>query len=154
LYANVGTKRVRGAVDRSVIKKNAHLLDSWKLLVPKTGSGRERETSGVDLVLGPPILAEPGSACTQTYIVAGPLASKAEAQSVESYLRTRFFRFLVSLRKISQDTLRSVYRWVPQQAWDRVWFDADLYVKYGITEDEQAFIESIIRPMEAGEPGA
>ncbi len=148
LYANIGTKRVRGAVGRSLIKKNTHLIDAWKLFVPKTGSGRERETSGVDLVLGPPIIAEPGSVCTQTYIVAGPLRSEAEAQSVESYLRTRFLRFLVSLRKISQDTLRSVYRWVPQQTWDRQWVDADLYKRYGITPDEAAFIESIIRPME------
>ncbi len=148
LYANIGTKRVRGAVDRSLIQKNTHLIDAWKLLIPKTGSGREREKSGVDLVLGPPIVAEPGSACTQTYIVAGPLQSEAEAQSVESYLRTRFLRFLVSLRKISQDTLRSVYRWVPQQPWDRQWVDADLYQRYGITADETAFIESIIRPME------
>lgn len=148
LYANVGTTRVQGAMARSAISKNAHLIDAWKLLIPKTGSGRERETSGVDLVLGPPIVAEPGSACTQTYIVAGPLGSKTEADSVESYLRTRFLRFLVSLRKISQDTLRSVYRWVPEQSWDHQWNDEDLYTKYGITAEEVAFIESIIRPME------
>lgn len=99
------------------------------------------------MVLGPPIVAPPGSVCTQTYIVAGPLASENEARSLESYLRTRFLRLLVSLRKISQDTLRSVYRWVPAQTWDRTWTDEELYTKYGITEAEQAFIESIIRPM-------
>ncbi len=148
LYANIGTTRVRGAMARSAIIKNAHLIDAWKLFLPKTGSGRERETRGVDLVLGPPIVAEPNSVCTQTYIVAGPLASEEEARSAESYLRTRFLRFLVSLRKISQDTLRSVYRWVPVQTWDHQWIDADLYKKYGISADEVAFIESIIRPME------
>jgi hypothetical protein len=40
-----------------------------------------------------------------------------------------------------------MYRWVPVQPWDRTWTDADLYKKYGITKDEQAFIESMIRPM-------
>ena len=147
LYANVGTTRVRGAMARATIKKNSHLIDVWKLFLPKTGSGRERERSGVDLVLGPPLLGEPGSVCTQTYLVAGPLSSKVDAKSVELYLRTRFARFLVSLRKPSQDVFRSMYRWVPVQSWDRTWTDADLYKKYGITRDEQAFIESMIRPM-------
>lgn len=148
LYANVGTTRVRGAMARESITKNALLIDTWKVYLPKTGSGRERERSGVDLVLGPSMLGEPGSVCTQTYLVAGPLSSRAEAESVQSYLRTRFARFLVSLRKPSQDVFRSMYRWVPLQVWDRTWTDAELYAKYGITADEQDFIESMIRPME------
>jgi site-specific DNA-methyltransferase (adenine-specific) len=147
LYANVGTRRVRGAMDRETITKNTHLIDVWKLFLPVAGSGRERERSGVDLVLGPPIVGEPKSVCTQTYLVAGPLTSKAEAESVESYLRTRLARFLVSLRKPAQHVFRGMYRWVPVQAWDRTWTDADLYKKYKITKDEIAFIESMIRPM-------
>lgn len=147
LYANVGTTRVRGAMARETIRKNAHLIDVWKLFLPKTGSGRERERSGVDLVLGPSMVAEPGAVCTQTYLVAGPLGSEIEARSVESYLRTRLARFLVSLRKPSQDVFRSMYRWVPVQSWDKIWTDADLYKKYGITREEQDFIESFIRPM-------
>lgn len=151
LYANVGTTRVRGAMARETINKNAHLIDVWKLFLPKTGSGRERERSGVDLVLSPPIIGEPGSVCTQTYLVAGPLSSKVEAESVESYLRTRLARFLVSLRKPAQDVFRGMYRWVPVQPWDRTWTDAALYKKYGITKDERAFIESMIRPMGEGD---
>jgi site-specific DNA-methyltransferase (adenine-specific) len=150
LYANVGTTRVRGAMARTKINKNAHLIDVWKLFLPVAGSGRERERSGVDLVLGPPIIGEPGSVCTQTYLVAGPLKSKGEAESVESYLRTRLARFLVSLRKPAQHVFRGMYRWVPVQSWDRIWTDADLYTKYGITKDEIAFIESMIRPIGEG----
>jgi site-specific DNA-methyltransferase (adenine-specific) len=37
LYANVGTTRVRGAMTRATIKKNSHLIDVWKLFLPKTG---------------------------------------------------------------------------------------------------------------------
>ena len=147
LYANVGTTRVRGSLARKKINKNQHLIDVWKLFLPVAGSGRERERSGIDLVLGPPLLGEPGSVCTQTYLVAGPLRSKAEGKSVESYLRTRFARFLVSLRKPAQHVFRGMYRWVPIQPWDRTWTDADLYKKYGITKKEQDFIESMIRPM-------
>jgi site-specific DNA-methyltransferase (adenine-specific) len=150
LYANVGTARVRGAMAREAINKNTHLIDVWKLFLPKTGSGRERERSGVDLVLSPPIIGEPGSVCTQTYLVAGPLRSAVEADSVKSYLRTRLARFLVSLRKPGQDVFRGMYRWVPIQPWEGTCTDAALYTKYGITEDEQTFIESMIRPMPAG----
>lgn len=147
LYANIGTTRVRGAMSRETINKNEHLIDVWKLFLPVAGSGRERERSGVDLVLGPPLIGEPGSVCTQTYLVAGPLRSKAEAKSVESYLRTRLARFLISLRKPAQHVFSSMYRWVPIQEWDRTWVDSDLYNKYGINEEEIAFIESMIRPM-------
>jgi site-specific DNA-methyltransferase (adenine-specific) len=151
LYANVGTTRVRGAMARDKINKNSHLIDVWKVFLPKTGSGREREKSGVDLVLSPPILGEPGSICTQTYLVAGPLNTKVEAESVASYLRTRLARFLISLRKPSQDVFRGMYRWVPVQQWDQTWTDAALYKKYGITNDEIAFIENMIRPMGEGD---
>jgi site-specific DNA-methyltransferase (adenine-specific) len=151
LYANIGTTRVRGAMMREAINKNEHLIDVWKLFLPVAGSGRERERSGVDLVLGPPLMGEPGSVCTQTYLVAGPLRSKAEAKRVESYLRTRLARFLISLRKPAQHVFSSMYRWVPVQTWDRTWTDSDLYKKYGITQDEIAFIEGMIRPMGEGE---
>lgn len=147
LYANIGTTRVRGAMARKKIEKNPHLIDVWKLFLPVAGSGRERERSGVDLVLGPPIVGEPGSVCTQTYLVAGPLNSKAEAESVASYLCTRLARFLISLRKPAQHVFRGMYRWVPIQSWDRNWTDADLYKKYRITKEEQAFIEEMIRPV-------
>jgi len=148
IYANVGTTRVQGAVPREMIGKNTHLIDTWKLFLPVAGSGRERERSGVDIVLGPSIVAAPGTVCTQTYLVAGPLASEVEAESVSSYLRTRLARFLVSLRKPSQHVFRGMYRWVPTQSWDQTWTDEKLHKKYGLTVDEIAFIESIVRPME------
>ncbi|MBL8200167.1 MAG: Eco57I restriction-modification methylase domain-containing protein [Chromatiales bacterium] len=151
LYANVGTKRVRGAVARNAVNKNVHLIDVWKVYLPVAGSGRERERSGVDLVLGPPIVGEPGSVCTQTYLVAGPFTSKVKAKSVESYLKTRLARFLVSLRKPAQHVFRSMYRWVPVQPWDRTWTDADLHKKYRITKDEIKFIEGMIRPFGDGD---
>ncbi|HET7385480.1 MAG TPA: Eco57I restriction-modification methylase domain-containing protein [Nocardioidaceae bacterium] len=144
-------KRSRGYIARGEVTKSTHLIDTWKLLVPKVGSGREREKSGVDLVLGPSQIVPSPSVCTQSFLFFY-VSSKDEAESLRSYYATRFFRFLVALRKITQDATHSTYRWVPMQTWDRTWTDADLYAKYGITDAEQAFIESLIRPMEvAGE---
>jgi site-specific DNA-methyltransferase (adenine-specific) len=130
---------------RTDIRKNADAIDTWKVLVPEAyGAG----DSFPHQILGKEIVAAPPSACTQSYLVVGPFASERAAQSFASYYRTRLFRFLVSLRKITQHALRSTYTWVPQQSWNRTWTDELLYTKYSITKDEVAFIESMIRPME------
>ncbi|MBA4772150.1 MAG: Eco57I restriction-modification methylase domain-containing protein [Sphingomonas sp.] len=142
------SKRTTGFVKRNLIKKNVELLDVWKVLAPKAyGAGENFPHQ----ILGKEIVAPPPSVCSQTYIVAAPFDSEQSAKSFASYYRTRLFRFLVSLRKITQDALRSTYTWVPQQPWDRIWTDTMLYEKYGITEDEIVFIESMIRPMGAGD---
>ncbi|CAB4714880.1 MAG: restriction endonuclease [Actinobacteria bacterium] len=139
--------RQTGYIARSEVTKSSHLVDTWKLLVPAVGSGRERERSGVDLVLGPPLIAPSPSVCTQSFLFFH-VASRSEAESLRTYYSTRFFRFLVSLRKITQHATHSTYRWVPKQQWDRVWSDNALYAKYGLNDDEVVYIESVIRPME------
>lgn len=145
LYLTDRGQRIVAHTARSNIRKNVHLIDSWKVLLPEAYGERGAIPA---LVLGPSIVAPPDSVCTQTYLVAGPLKSKKAAASLQSYTKTRFFRFLVSLRKITQHALRSTYSWVPQQRWDCTWTDGDLYAKYGITKGEVAFINSLIRPMD------
>lgn len=142
-------KRSVGYIAREKVMKSAHLIDTWKLLVPAVGSGRERERSGVDLVLGPSLIAPCPSVCTQSFLFFF-VSSKEEADSLQSYYATRFFRFLVSLRKITQHATHSTYLWVPMQTWDQTWTDEVLYQKYGFVQGEITFIESMIRPMEAG----
>ena len=138
------SNRTIGFIKRELVQKNAAALDVWKVLVPKAyGAGETFPHQ----ILGKEIVAEPPSACTQTYLVVAPFQSERAACSFSSYYRTRFFRFLVSLRKITQDALRSTYSWVPQQAWNRTWTDELLHEKYGISKKEVAFIESIVRPM-------
>jgi site-specific DNA-methyltransferase (adenine-specific) len=136
---------------RAKITKNAHLIDSWKVLTPKAGSDGGQKIP--DVVLGKPLIVAPGSVCTQTFI-AFWVASEAEAKSLQSYYSTRFFRFLVSLRKITQDALRGTYIWVPHQTWDRMWTDRLLYSKYGLTQSEIDYIEDVIKPMTSDAAGS
>jgi len=138
-------KRIVGYMPRVEIKKNIHLIDLWKVLTPEAHGGN----SVPNVVLGKPVISEPGSVCTQTFL-AFWLQSEAEAKSLYSYIGTKFFRFLVSLRKITQHALRSTYTWVPQQAWDRTWTDQVLYKKYGLTNEQIEYIESVIKPMNLG----
>jgi site-specific DNA-methyltransferase (adenine-specific) len=145
LYYVRSGKRDIGFMPLNEITKNTHLIKKWKLLVPKAGSDGGQKIP--DSVLGKPWLAAPPSVATQTFI-AFWTDEESEALSLQSYYKTKFFRFIVSLRKITQDALRQTYSWVPIQPWDREWKDADLYKKYKLTKDEIDYIESVIRPMD------
>ena len=78
----------------------------------------------------------------------GPFDSINESKNMATYICTKFFRFLVMLKKASQHAPASVYQFVPLQDFSHPWTDEMLYEKYGLTEEEIAFIESMIRPME------
>jgi site-specific DNA-methyltransferase (adenine-specific) len=145
LHYNRTGKRLVGWMAAEDVPKSGHLIDYWKVLVPKAYGERGAIPANV---LGPTLIAAPPSLCTQTYLFVY-VDTKPEAESVTSCLHTRFVRFLISLRKITQDATRATYSWVPQQSWDRKWTDAELYEKYGITEDEQAYIAEMIREMPA-----
>jgi len=140
-------KRSVGYIARQDVTKSADLIDRWKVLVPQVGSGRESERTGVDLVLGPSLIASSPSVCTQSFLFFS-VDTEAQARSMQSYYSTRFFRFLVSLRKITQHATHATYTWVPIQTWDRTWTDEELYAKYNLTAEEITFIESRIKPMD------
>ena len=98
-------------------------------------------------ILGMPEVAPKMSVCSQTYLYA-KFDSHKEAVNFAAYLKTRFFRILVSAIKITQHAQDRVYRFVPMQDFTEPWTDDKLYAKYGITKSEQQFIESMIKPME------
>ncbi len=150
LHYNRKGKRLIGWINRKDIAKSPHLIDTWKVMVPAAYG--ERGTCPA-AVLGPSFIAPSPSVCTQTYLFFC-VGSERQANSLNSYLSTRFFRFLVSLRKITQHATRSTYAWVPQQAWKRTWTDEALYKKYGLTKSEIAFIASRIRAIKANGQGA
>lgn len=98
-------------------------------------------------------MGEPESACTETYLVISPSDSKEECLNVMSYISTKLFRFLVLMLKNTQHATKNVYQFVPMQDFSKPWTDEELYKKYGLTEDEIAFIDSMIRPMELNDGG-
>ena len=128
-----------GWVDRKEIAVNPEWIDEWKVLMTRVqGTSAAVETK----FLSKPIIAEPGTACTETYLVAGHFDNEEEAKNYAKYLRTRFVRFLVSLRKPTQDAARGVYGFVPDLPLNQEWTDSKLYKRYGLTKEEIAFIES------------
>jgi len=99
-------------------------------------------------IINKPFCGEPNSCCTETYLVIGPFSSEKRTLNVISYIQSKFFRFLVLLRKNTQHAAKGVYQFVPVQNFDEPWTDEKLYSKYGLNEEEIAFIESMIRPMD------
>jgi site-specific DNA-methyltransferase (adenine-specific) len=99
-------------------------------------------------IIGKPIPGDINSCCTETYVVVGPFDSPETVANVISYIQTKLFRFLVMLKKTSQHAAASVYSFVPVQDFSHPWTDEELYKKYGITDDEIAFIDSMIKPMD------
>jgi site-specific DNA-methyltransferase (adenine-specific) len=103
-------------------------------------------------IIGKPKISEPGSCSSNTYIVFIPNDNnRTVANNFISYLKTRYVRFLIALRTTTQDMAPKAYSFVPMQDFSEPWTDEKLYKKYGLTNDEIAFIESMIRPMEAEE---
>lgn len=141
LYANKSV----GFVKRNEIIQNSAWVDKFKVFITMAyGAGEDFPHQIINM----PFIGEPNTCCTETYIVIGPFREKQETENVISYIKTRFFRFLVLLKKNTQHAAAKVYQFVPIQDFSHPWTDEMLYKKYNLTEEEIAFIESMIRPME------
>lgn len=132
-------------VSYSDIKIKQEWVYKYKLFVSKAyGAGEDFPHQ----ILNIPIIGEPNTCCTETYLLIAPCETKEIVENVLSYFKTKFFRFMVLLKKNTQDSLKRVYSLVPLQDFSKPWTDEELYAKYGLDEDEIGFIESMIRPME------
>lgn len=139
------TKGTIGYVPQSMITKGNDMIPWHKVYISKAGSGSD---SFPHSILTKPFYGAPNTVCNESYLVIGPLSDKNTCLNVISYIHTRFFRFLVLQKKNSQNAARGVYEFVPLQDFTRPWTDEELYAKYGLTDEEIQFIESMIRPME------
>jgi site-specific DNA-methyltransferase (adenine-specific) len=134
-----------GYIAKSQIKQNVDWIDTYKVFVSKArGMGNSKPY----LVISKPFLGEPGTCCTETYLLLGPYSSKSKAELVLRYMKTKFFRFFVLLIKNTQNAPRGVYAYVPTQHFDETWTDEKLYKKYGLNKKEIDFIESMVGPVE------
>lgn len=140
IYANKAT----GYIQRTKAQTHKEWIDKYKVLVSEAYGGAGKKPWQV---LGRPIVAEPGSVCTFTYIVTNTFDSEEEANNYASYIKTRFYRFLVSLRKNTQHSSAKVFSFVPDLPMNQEWTDEKLYERYDINSDEQDYIKSMVKEM-------
>ena len=139
-----------GPYKRKDITVGVEMIDKWKVITSYVGydhagnpgtDGKRRVFSRIDIL-------PPGTICTETYLVVGAYEYKREAKNLMGYMKTRFFRFLVSQFMYSHHITKDSYSFVPILDMNTEWTDEKLYKRYGLTRGEIAFIESKIRPME------
>ena len=139
-----------GPYKRSEISTGVEMIDDWKVITSYVGydhagnpgkDGKRKVFSKIDILA-------PGTICNETYLVIGAFKTETEAKNLMNYMKTLFFRFLVSQFMYSHHITKDSYQFVPIQDFTQSWTDEKLYAKYGITEEEIVFIESMIRPMD------
>lgn len=148
MYISGNDKKYKGKAFYAPYNKitKGHDMIPWhKIYINMAGSGSD---SFPHQILGKPFYGEPNTICNQSYLVIGPFKNKDECENAMSYIATKFFRFMVLQKKNAQHAMRGVYQLVPMQDFTKSWTDEELYKKYRLTEDEIAFIESMIKPME------
>ena len=134
-----------GYVRENQLERNHAWVDRWKVLLPMAGDGHGRVPAKV---LGEPIALAPGSACTQTYLVAGLFSSREETENYAYYLATKFVRFMVLQRKATQHVRPDKFRFVPMLDMATRWSDEALYAEFGLTASEREYIERSIQPID------
>ncbi len=139
-----------GVIPSSQVTSGQDLIKKWKVLLSKTShdhagqpdkDGKRRVFSRIEVL-------SPNTVCTESYLIIGPFQNKDLTQKMEIYLKTKFCRFLVSTILLTQNISKDKFQFVPMPDLTKEWTDKMLYKKYGLTEEEIAFIESRIRSME------
>ena len=130
-------------IDKKYPLPKKDYVPEYKMFMARNqGSGQFGEK------LSTPIFAKPNEACTETYIVIGTFKTEDEMMNCWSYIKTKFFRAMLSVKKNDQGAAQGVYEYIPLQDFSRPWSDKQLYKKYKLTEDEIKFIEENVQPME------
>lgn len=144
-----------GFIEKEEVINRKEYIDCWKVYTPYANNiGTELNDDNQNTFIG-----EPGSVCTETFLVIGAELNltELEASYLAKYMRTKFARFLHSLPKVSQHGTRLTYRFVPLQDFtskaDIDWsktleeIDEQLFAKYGLTNEEKQHIGISIKEM-------
>ncbi len=144
-----------GSYPSNLITVGSDLIPLWKVITSKTSYDHagQPDKAGQRRVFSTLEILKPNEICTETYIIVGSFNSEKECLNLLSYLKTKFTRFLVSQLSFSQDITKDRFAFVPIEDFSEPWTDEKLNKKYGLTEDEIAFIESMIRPMDLSQNG-
>lgn len=136
-------------IARNLINDRDNILSKYKVIMTKAMSGGNKPTSdgNYQIVSSLSILA-PEEVFTETYLCIGAFNSKRQANNLCSYVKTKFFRFLLLQCLTSINISKEKFMFVPLQNFNEQWTDEKLYKKYGLTQEEINYIESMIKPME------
>lgn len=136
-------------IDKNEITDKNEIANTFKVIMTKAMSGGNKPSSdGKYQVVSTIKILKPQEICTETYLILDSFDSITKAEKLKGYVKTKFFRFLLLQALTSINISREKFCFVPMQDFSKPWTDEELYKKYGLTKEEIAFIESMIKPME------
>ncbi len=139
-----------GYVEKIKVSKGNEMVEKYKTIISKLSSEHAGtpDKNGMYRVLSRMEILKPNEICNQSYLTICPTIALEETKNVYNYLRTKFTRFLILQTLAGISISINNFQFVPWQDFNEEWTDEKLYKKYGLTQDEIDFIESMIRPME------
>ena len=139
-----------GYVKRQDITKCQEAIDKYNVILTRAMSGGNKPGADGKYQIIPSTMRVmlPNEICAETYICIGAFDSQEEGLNLHSYLSTMFARFLMLQAMTGIMINKDAFQFVPLQDFSKPWTDEELYKKYGLTDEEIQFIESMIRPME------
>lgn len=143
IYTNPTRGKV-GWVSKDKIVVNKNWVNKYKVLLAMAAEGKGTYPNNI---LGKPILTEKNTCCTETYLVVDLFDDRKKAENLNKYIKTRFFRYLVSLKKNDHHLSKDKFSFVPDLDMSTEWTDEKLFKRYGIDGKEQEFITSIVKEM-------
>lgn len=142
------------------VPQNKEIVDKWKVIMSKASAEHAGQTdaNGRKRIVSRLEVLPPYTICTESYLLLDIFDNEEEAQNLKKYIRTCFTRFLLASILITQNIVRDKFKFVPIQNYknnsDIDWsqsipdIDRQLYTKYNLSDDEIAFIEKMIKPMD------
>lgn len=132
-------------------------FNNYRVFLPAAnGSGAIGEVLSSP-VIGQPVIGQPVIGHTETFMTIGNFETEAEASACLKYIKSKFCRVMLGVLKITQHNSAEKWKYVPLQDFtpssDIDWsasiadIDRQLYRKYGLTEEEIAFIETKVKEM-------
>ena len=151
IFGRQNNERTYRYIRADYVNQGCNLYD-WKIFVPKAnGSGTLGE------VLTTPVVGQPVVGHTETFMSIGKFSAQDEAEAALKYIKTKFARVLLGILKVTQHNPPTVWKYVPLQDFtansDIDWtatiaeIDRQLYAKYGLSDEEIAFIERRVKEM-------
>jgi site-specific DNA-methyltransferase (adenine-specific) len=137
-------------VESDMVNLGKELVNKYKILISKVTCEHagEPDKEGMFRVISRMEILPPNVVCTDSYLIIGESESKDYVENEYLYLKNKFVRFLLQQAISSINLSKDKFQFVPLQDFSHPWTDEMLYKKYGLTDEEIAFIESMIRPME------
>lgn len=130
------------------ISQGQNLVDKWKLFISKADGAAGQIGNPIPArIMGKAELGEPNVICSETYLVVGPFKNKTEAENVLAYMQTKFFRFMVGIRK-NKNMPKETYKSVPLMDFSKVWTDKELYEYFGLSKEQVDYIEKMIQELD------